>query len=111
MYTAVSSLGQSLLISGTPGKRSTLPHASIPRHQPRAEIAEPRQTSASDIRASDIVIQARQFERLERQTAELTAWNGFRGTRSVTARFTAYQALAYRFIDRVVDMTSQLVPG
>jgi hypothetical protein len=69
-------------------------------------VGHPRRTSASDI-----IIQARQFERLERQTAELTARNGFRGTRSATARFTAYQALAYRFIDRVVDVTSQLVPG
>ncbi|WP_445190119.1 ClpP family protease [Pseudonocardia sp. Cha107L01] len=63
MGTAAS-LGQFLLISGTPGKRSTLPHASMPR----AGIAAPRQTSAADI-----VIQARRFERLQRWIAALTA--------------------------------------
>ncbi|MDT7753955.1 MAG: ATP-dependent Clp protease, protease subunit, partial [Pseudonocardiales bacterium] len=45
-----ASTGQFLLIWGTPGKRSALPHASTPRHQPHAGIAAPRQTSASDIR-------------------------------------------------------------
>jgi ATP-dependent Clp protease protease subunit len=75
-------------------------------------VRHPRQTSASDI-----VIQARQFERLQRRIAALTAAHTGQTveriprTRSATARFTAHQALAYRFIDRVVDPMGQSVAG
>ncbi|HWN36143.1 MAG TPA: ATP-dependent Clp protease proteolytic subunit, partial [Pseudonocardia sp.] len=59
-----ASMGQFLLTAGTPGKRSALPHADILMHQPHAGVGGT---------ASDIVIQAQQFERLKRRTAELTA--------------------------------------
>jgi hypothetical protein len=105
------------LTSGTPGKRSALPHASILLHQPHAGVGGT---------ASDIVIQARQFERLKRRTAELTAAHTGQTVERIhrdserDSWFTAHQALAYGFIDRVVDTglstpvvdtTGQLVPG
>jgi ATP-dependent Clp protease, protease subunit len=103
-----ASMGQFLLTSGTPGKRTALPHASILLHQPHAGVGGT---------ASDIVIQARQFERLKRWTAELTAAHTGQTVERIhrdserDSWFTAHQALAYGFIDRVVDTASQLVPG
>lgn len=102
-----ASMGQFLLTAGTPGKRTALPHAQILMHQPHAGVGGT---------ASDIVIQAQQFQRLKCRTAELTAAHTGQTVEQILRDsdrdrwFTAHEALAYGIIDHVVDTTHTL-PG
>lgn len=102
-----ASMGQFLLTAGTPGKRTALPHAQILLHQPHAGVGGT---------ASDIVIQAQQFARLKRRTAELTAAHTGQTVEQILQDsdrdrwFTAAEARTYGFIDHVVDAAHRL-PG
>ena len=95
-----ASMGQFLLCAGTPGKRFALPHSRILMHQPSGSMQG---------QAADIAIQAEQIVYLKRMMAERIAFHtGQPIERSEEDSdrdrwFTAEEALAYGFIDRVID--------
>lgn len=103
-----ASAGQFLLTAGTPGKRLALPHARVLMHQGSAGIggtAVDVELQADDLRYTrDTVLGI---------TAELTGQPIERITQdSLRDRwYTAEQAIAYGFIDRVVDGIEDLYPG
>ena len=99
-------MGQFLLASGTKGKRYALPHARIMMHQPSGGIGGT---------ASDIKIQAEQMLYTKRLMARLIAEHTGQTVERIEADsdrdrwFTAEEALAYGFVDRVVSSTGQVV--
>jgi ATP-dependent Clp protease protease subunit len=103
-----ASMGQFLLSSGAPGKRFALPNASVVMHQPHGGFGG---TSA------DIQTQAKQILFFKRRMAQLTAEQTGKSIEQITedadrdAWFTASEALAYGFIDRIVGTTSALKSG
>ena len=99
-----ASMGQFLLCSGTPGKRYALPHSRILMHQPSGSMQG---------QAADIAIQAEQIIYLKRMMAERIAHHTGQSIERIEADsdrdrwFTAQEALAYGFIDRVIEKASQ----
>jgi ATP-dependent Clp protease protease subunit len=102
-----ASMGQFLLSAGAPGKRFTLPHSRILMHQPSAGF----QGSAADI-----AIQAEQIIYMKRQLAERTAFHTGQPVEKIIEDsdrdrwFTAQEALAYGFVDRVIERTASVAP-
>ncbi len=102
-----ASMGQFLLSAGTRGKRYALPHSRILMHQGSAGIGGT---------ASDIAIQAEQWNLTKREMAELTAEQTGQTVEQIEKDadrdrwFTAQEALDYGFIDHVVSR-AQDVPG
>jgi ATP-dependent Clp protease protease subunit len=102
-----ASMGQFLLTAGTPGKRYALPHARILMHQGSAGLGGT---------ASDIRIQAEQWNLTKQEMAEITAEHTGQTVEKVIADgdrdrwFTAREALDYGFVDHVVSRVAQ-VPG
>ena len=90
-----------LLAAGTPGKRAALPNARILIHQPATEGMRGQ--------VSDLVIQAREIERMRRQMEETLALHTNRTAQQVredTERdkiLTAQEAKEYGIIDTVFD--------
>jgi ATP-dependent Clp protease protease subunit len=102
-----ASMGQFLLSAGTKGKRYALPHARILMHQGSAGLYGT---------ASDIKIQAEQWNLTKREMAEITAVHTGQSVDQVEKDsdrdrwFTAEEALEYGFVDHIVRRASE-VPG
>src|SRR5436190_8264349 len=102
-----ASMGQFLLSAGTKGKRYALPHARILMHQGSAGIGGT---------ASDIKIQAEQWNLTKREMAEITALHTGQTVEQIIKDgdrdrwFTAKEALDYGFIDHIGTRASE-VPG
>ena len=102
-----ASMGQFLLSAGTKGKRYALPHARILMHQGSAGLYGT---------ASDIKIQAEQWNLTKREMAEITALHTGQSVEQVEKDsdrdrwFTAEEALEYGFVDHIVRRASE-VPG
>jgi len=102
-----ASMGQFLLSAGAPGKRYALPHSRILMHQGSAGLGGT---------ASDIKIQAEQWNLTKQEMAEITAQHTGQPVDKILADsdrdrwFTAQQALEYGFIDHIVRRASDL-PG
>ena len=103
-----ASMGQFLLSAGTRGKRFALPHARILMHQGSAGLGGT---------ASDIKIQAEQWNLTKREMAEITAEHTGQTVEQIIKDgdrdrwFTAREALAYGFIDHVVSTVGQVPNG
>jgi ATP-dependent Clp protease protease subunit len=103
-----ASMGQFLLSAGTRGKRFALPHARILMHQGSAGLGGT---------ASDIKIQAEQWNLTKREMAELTAQHTGQSVEQVMKDgdrdrwFTAQEALEYGFIDHIVRRVSEVPSG
>ncbi|MEU4806241.1 ATP-dependent Clp protease proteolytic subunit [Actinosynnema sp. NPDC023587] len=101
------SAGQFLLSAGTPGKRFALPHARILMHQGSAGIGGS---------AVEVEVQADDLRHTRDTVLALTARDTGQPvdrifTDSLHDRwFTTEQALAYGFIDHVVEDLDQVVP-
>jgi ATP-dependent Clp protease protease subunit len=95
-----ASMGQFLLCAGAPGKRYSLPHSRILMHQPSGQAQG---------QATDIAIQAEQIIYLKRMMAERIAMHTGQPIERIEADsdrdrwFTADEALAYGFIDQVIE--------
>jgi ATP-dependent Clp protease protease subunit len=102
-----ASMGQFLLSAGTKGKRYALPHARILMHQGSAGIGGT---------ASDIKIQAEQWNLTKKEMAEITAEHTGQSVDRINVDsdrdrwFTAKEALDYGFVDHIVSRANQ-VPG
>lgn len=100
-----ASMGQTLLCSGTAGKRYALRHARVMMHQPHGGIGGT---------ASDIKIQAEQSLYLKRTLAERTAFHTGQTLEQIEADgdrdawFTADEARDYGFVDHVIDSTDRV---
>src|SRR3984893_10624141 len=101
-----ASMGQFLLCAVTPGKRFALPHSRILMHQPSGQAQG---------QAADIAIQAEQIIYLKQMMAERIAHHTGQPVEKIEADsdrdrwFTAQEALAYGFIDRVSDRSTRKV--
>src|SRR5580692_1784324 len=95
-----ASMGQFLLCAGAPGKRYALPHSRILMHQPSGQMQG---------QAADIAIQAEQIIYLKQMMAERIAFHTGQPVERIEADsdrdrwFTAEEARAYGFIDRVIE--------
>jgi ATP-dependent Clp protease protease subunit len=103
-----ASMGQFLLSAGTKGKRYGLPHTRILMHQGSAGLGGT---------ASDIKIQAEQWNLTKREMAELIAEHTGQSVDQITKDgdrdrwFTAEEALEYGFIDHIVRRASEVPSG
>jgi ATP-dependent Clp protease protease subunit len=103
-----ASMGQFLLSAGARGKRFALPHARILMHQGSAGLGGT---------ASDIKIQAEQWNLTKREMAELIAQHTGQTVEQITKDgdrdrwFTAQEALEYGFIDHIVRRVSEVPSG
>ena len=101
-----ASMGQFLLVAGTPGKRYALRHSQILMHQPLGQMSGV---------ASDIVVHAGHVAYLRRLMAEKIAEHTGQSAERVVADFdrdrwfTAEEAREYGMIDHVLDHRSQLL--
>ena len=101
------SAGQFLLSSGTPGKRSALPHARILMHQGSAGIG------GSTV---EVEVQADDLRHMRETVIGIIAGDTGQPVERIFEDslhdrwFTAAQALEYGFIDRVVDSFDQVMP-
>lgn len=99
-----ASMGQFLLCAGAPGKRFSLPHSRILMHQPSM--------GGMQGQASDIAIQAEQIVYMKGMLAERIAHHTGQTIERITADsdrdrwFTAQEALAYGFIDAVIERSA-----
>ncbi|GAA4682965.1 ClpP family protease [Phytohabitans rumicis] len=99
------SMGQFLLCAGAPGKRYGLPHARIVMHQPHGGMGGT---------ASDIAIQAEQMVHIKRMLLELIGRHTGQSYEQVVLDadrdrwFTAEEARAYGFIDKVITKVPSL---
>ena len=99
-----ASMGQFLLSAGAPGKRFALPHSRILMHQPSA--------GGMQGQASDIAIQAEQIVYMKKMLAERIAFHTGQPLEKIEADsdrdrwFTAQEALAYGFIDAVIERST-----
>ncbi|MDP9441215.1 MAG: ATP-dependent Clp protease proteolytic subunit [Actinomycetota bacterium] len=97
-----ASMGQFLLCAGTPGKRFALPHSRVMMHQPLGQFQG---------QAADIAIQAEQIIYMKRMMAERTAFHTGQTVEKIEEDsdrdrwFTAEEAAAYGFVDRVIQRT------
>ena len=100
-----ASMGQFLLVAGTPGKRFALRHSQILMHQPLGQMSGV---------ASDILVHADHIAYLRRLMAERIAFHTGQSEERIVADFdrdrwfTAAEAQAYGMIDAVLDNRSQL---
>jgi ATP-dependent Clp protease protease subunit len=100
-----ASMGQFLLVAGTPGKRFALRHSQILMHQPLGQMSGV---------ASDIVVHADHVSFLRRLMAERIAFHTGQSEERIAADFdrdrwfTATEALEYGMIDAVLDNRAQL---
>jgi ATP-dependent Clp protease protease subunit len=103
-----ASMGQFLLSAGTRGKRYGLPHTRILMHQGSAGLGGT---------ASDIKIQAEQWNLTKREMNELIAEHTGQTVEQITKDgdrdrwFTAQEALDYGFIDHIVRRASEVPSG
>ena len=103
-----ASMGQFLLSGGARGKRYALPHSRILMHQGSAGLGGT---------ASDIKIQAEQWNLTKREMAELIAQHTGQSVEQITKDgdrdrwFTAQEALDYGFIDHIVRRVSEVPSG
>src|SRR6202789_3965637 len=101
-----ASMGQFLLCAGAPGKRFALPHSRILMHQPSGQAQG---------QATDIAIQAEQIVYLKKMMAERISFHTGQTLERIEADsdrdrwFTAEEALAYGFIDRVLERAADVV--
>ena len=99
-----ASMGQFLLCAGAEGKRFSLPHSRILMHQPSM--------GGMQGQASDIAIQAEQIVYMKGMLAERIAHHTGQTVERITADsdrdrwFTANEALAYGFIDAVIERSA-----
>jgi ATP-dependent Clp protease protease subunit len=102
-----ASMGQFLLSAGARGKRYALPHSRILMHQGSAGLGGT---------ASDIKIQAEQWNLTKREMAELIAEHTGQSVEQIIKDgdrdrwFTAQEALEYGFVDHIVRRANE-VPG
>ena len=97
-----------LLSAGARGKRYALPHARILMHQGSAGLGGT---------ASDIRIQAEQWNLTKQEMAEITAQHTGQSVETIIADgdrdrwFTSQEALDYGFIDHIVRRVSDVPAG
>ena len=102
------SAGQFLLSSGTPGKRWCMPHAKVLLHQGSAGIGGS---------AMDIAIQADDLRHTRDTVLGLIAADTGQPVEQVERDsqrdrwFTAEEALAYGFVDAMVERLDDVLPG
>ena len=100
-----ASMGQFLLVAGTPGKRFALRHSQILMHQPLGQMSGV---------ASDILVHADHVAYLRRLMAERIAFHTGQTEERIVADFdrdrwfTAVEAQEYGMIDAVLDSQGQL---
>ena len=100
-----ASMGQFLLVAGTPGKRFALRHSQILMHQPLGQMSGV---------ASDILVHADHVAYLRRLMAERIAFHTGQSQERIVADFdrdrwfTAVEAQEYGMIDAVLDSQGQL---
>ena len=103
-----ASMGQFLLVAGTPGKRYALRHSQILMHQPLGQMSGV---------ASDIVVHADHVAYLRRLMAERIAFHTGQPQERIVGDFdrdrwfTADEARDYGMVDVVLDHRSQLPSG
>jgi ATP-dependent Clp protease protease subunit len=103
-----ASMGQFLLCAGAAGKRFSLPHAQVLMHQGSAGFGGT---------AADIEIYAGQLERTGRTVNGLTAQHTGQPVERIEADglrdrwFDAEEALAYGFIDHIVESVRDVRPA
>ena len=103
-----ASMGQFLLCAGAAGKRFSLPHAQVLMHQGSAGFGGT---------AADIEIYAGQLERTGRTVNGLTAKHTGQPIERIEADglrdrwFDAEEALAYGFIDHIVESVRDVRPA
>jgi len=97
-----ASMGQFLLCAGTHGKRFALPHSRVMMHQPSSQFQG---------QAADIAIQAEQIIYMKRMMAERISFHTGQPVERIEEDsdrdrwFTAEEAAAYGFVDRVISRT------
>ena len=102
-----ASMGQFLLCAGTPGKRYSLPHAQVLMHQGSAGFGGT---------AADVEIYAEQLARTGATMTSLTAQHTGQPVDRIEQDslrdrwFSAEEALAYGFIDHVVEQLDDVRP-
>ncbi len=102
-----ASAGQFLLSAGTPGKRNAMAHARVLMHQPSGGIGGT---------AVDIAIQAQNMAYTKRTMQGLIAEHTGQAVETIERDsdrdrwFTAEEALAYGFVDRVVTHLDDVRP-
>jgi ATP-dependent Clp protease protease subunit len=100
-----ASMGQFLLVAGTPGKRFALRHSQILMHQPLGQMSGV---------ASDILVHADHIAYLRRLMADRIAFHTGQSEERIVADFdrdrwfTAVEAQEYGMIDAVLDSQGQL---
>jgi ATP-dependent Clp protease protease subunit len=100
-----ASMGQFLLVAGTPGKRFALRHSQILMHQPLGQMSGV---------ASDVLVHADHIAYLRRLMAERIAFHTGQSEERIVADFdrdrwfTAAEAQEYGMIDAVLDSQAQL---
>jgi ATP-dependent Clp protease protease subunit len=100
-----ASMGQFLLSAGAKGKRYALPHSRILMHQGSAGLYGS---------ASDIKIQAEQWNLTKQEMAVITAEHTGQTVEQIEKDadrdrwFTAQQALEYGFVDQIVTRVGQV---
>jgi ATP-dependent Clp protease, protease subunit len=100
-----ASMGQFLLVAGTPGKRFALRHSQILMHQPLGQMSGV---------ASDILVHGDHVAYLRRLMAQRIAFHTGQSEERIVADFdrdrwfTADEAREYGMIDAVLDDRSQL---
>ena len=101
------SMAQFLLCAGTPGKRFSLPHAQVLMHQGSAGFGGT---------AADVEIYAQQLERTGTMMIDLIAQHTGQPVEKVEKDslrdrwFSAGEALAYGFIDHIVERVDDVRP-
>ena len=95
-----ASMAAVLLVSGTEGKRTSLPHSRIMIHQPLGGVQG---------QASDIEITAREIQKLKRELTQIIATHAHKDYETVLADsdrdhwMTAQEALDYGMVDHVLE--------
>ncbi|HEX4830315.1 MAG TPA: ATP-dependent Clp protease proteolytic subunit [Trebonia sp.] len=103
-----ASMGQFLLTAGAPGKRYSMPHATILMHQPSGGIGGT---------ASDIRIQAEQMLYVKKTLFERTAFHTGQAIEQIEKDadrdrwYTAQEAKDYGFVDHVVSSANEAAVG
>jgi ATP-dependent Clp protease protease subunit len=103
-----ASMGQFLLCAGTPGKRYSLPHAQVLMHQGSAGFGGT---------AADVEIYAEQLARTGATMTALTAQHTGQPVDRIEQDslrdrwFSAEEALAYGFIDHIVEQLDDVRPA
>lgn len=98
-----ASMGQFLLVAGTPGQRYATPNTRIMMHQPSGGLGGT---------ASDIKIQAEQMLYIKKRMAKLIAEHSGQSVETIEADsdrdrwFTAEEAQAYGLIDHIYTSSS-----